>query len=431
MSDAEMPDQRKWLKTFLSYDSWRLNGSFLRGGITGATAMLAVSVFAMGSNPVNTPKAGDIFSRLEGSLDDREAGVRKAVNLFSDAFILAEKQHVKEVLEPGNVESMINGALRALDPYSGFLEAGLADGLLDTNLEPRYQIGVLMRSHDGLFLIESVVPDSPSERAGVKAGDKILQVGDRFVANENPEVVSKVIQEAVQSASQDGVSLLLQRADQEVSVVINPDLEDKVSAYGLGVSEGVLHVFVQRFFPGTSEDVSKIIDKALAEHDLTGVIIDLRGNGGGLTTEALALSELFLPEDKLLYEMTGRSVGTQLIKTSEPQKYADLNIAVITNGRTGSASEIFASAIQAHDRGSIVGWKSLGKGTVQRIYPVEGGAVKVTVATYKDALGRTIEGVGVNQDIEIRMPDPILRPSRYDRDAALKAAQNFIGGAGE
>jgi carboxyl-terminal processing protease len=427
-TDAEMKCS-PGLKRFSG--AFELSGAFLRGGIAGACAMLAVTIFTTGSNPVNFPRAGDVYAHFNGGLEDREAGVRRAVGLFADAFVLAEEQHVRNLLDDGIAEAMINGALQALDPHSGFLEEGLAEQILDADAASRFQIGVLMRSHEGTFLIESVVPESPGEKAGMRAGDKIVQIGDRYVANDDPDVVSKIISEAVQTAGSGGLGMRLERDGAMVDVTVVPDLADTVSAYGLGVTNGVLHVFVQRFFPGTTENVATLIDKAIDEHDVTGVVIDLRGNGGGLTSEALSLSELFLPEDRLLYSMEGRAVGTEEVRTSLPEQYPGLNVAVLTNGRTGSASEIFASALQAHKRGVVVGWTSLGKGTVQRIYPVEGGAVKVTVATYKDALNRQIDGVGVKPDISLRMPDPILRPSRYERDAALRAAQKYLGGADE
>mgnify|MGYP000315438543 FL=1 len=124
--------------------------------------------------------------------------------------------------------------------------------------------------------------------------------------------------------------------------------------------------------------------------------------------------------------MTGRVVGVETIRHDSEPKFPDLRVSVVVNGYTASSSEIFAGAIQAHDRGKVVGWTTMGKGSIQRVYPVEDGAVKITVAEYRDGGLRKINHVGITPDIPIVTEDPKFRPSRFSEDEARDRARTII-----
>jgi carboxyl-terminal processing protease len=212
-----------------------------------------------------------------------------------------------------------------------------------------------------------------------------------------------------------------------LTISVFPEDINPISVYDLGVQSGVLHIYVLRFYPGTADEVDQLVSRAIAEHDIHGVIIDLRNNGGGLTSEAQALSGLFLDRGTLLYEMSGRAIGVERIFTQASPKFSRLDVSIIVNGRSASSSEIVAAAFQAHGRGKIIGWPTYGKGTVQRMFPVDGGAIKITVAEYKDGGLRKIDSVGVLPDVLIANVDPRVRPSRFEQDPARFAARREVG----
>jgi carboxyl-terminal processing protease len=207
-----------------------------------------------------------------------------------------------------------------------------------------------------------------------------------------------------------------------LNVTVKPADIDPVTVFDLGVTDGVLHLYLKKFYPGLASDTEALIARAVQKQGIKGVVLDLRNNGGGLTDEALKIADLFLPKGTLLYEMAGRAEGVKQVRTDAIPRYATLGLSIITNGNSASASEIIAGAFQAHNRATIVGWKSLGKGTVQRVFPVESGAITITFAEYRDGGLRKINGVGVMPDVLMDAPDPRMRPSRFDKDTARDSA---------
>ncbi len=401
-------------------------GSFLRGLITGASLMLSCAVFIAASHPLSVVEfAYDGFSG-PGLTKAGENRVDRATGRFVEALVLAEEHHAQETLNDDVVDRMLNTALHQLDPHSGYLTKAAANAFTDEgtkNDTPR--LGVTIMDVDGKYVIESVMPGSPAEIVGLMPGDRVVRVDDRYVGDEPPRAVNDIIHDEIQRLHGETIRLGIRRPGQprEISIDVDPKPVQMVGAHDLGREDGVVHIYLERFYQGAAEDVANILRREKRQGGLQGAIIDLRNNGGGLTSEARALASMFLPKGSLLYEMRGRVVGVKTIRSEDKPEFPNLRLSVIVNGYSASASEIFSGAIQAHGRGKVVGWTTLGKGSIQRVYPVEDGAVKITVAEYRDGGLRKINKVGVTPDIPIPGKDPKFRPSRFSKDEARDRAR--------
>lgn len=402
--------------------------SFVRGGITGAALLFSFITLSPVTSSSNDHQL-DISSRISRDLTDNSSQrVSRATSRFAEALSLVEIHHVQKSIDDELVSEMLKGALGVLDDFSGYLNKEEAASLTSLDsLESRPRLGVTIMDVDGRYVVESVVPGSPAEISGLMPGDTVVRVNGGFVGMEDPQSINQLIQEQIRKEPKGEFSIGVERYDgrgeQQISIV--PDYVRPIGAYDLGREANVSHIFLERFYEGASDDVREIVSREHRDSPLDGVIIDLRNNGGGLTSEVRRLASLFLPEGSLLYEMKGRRMGVEEIYSEGEPEFPDLRVSIIVNGYSASASEIFAGALQAHKRGEVIGWRTLGKGTVQRVYPVDDGAIKITVAQYRDGGMRLIEDEGVHPDHEVAKPDPHHRPSRFAVDEAREIARKL------
>jgi carboxyl-terminal processing protease len=401
--------------------------SFFRGIVTGLGIAVSAGIYVFSERPFYAIEMAFDGPSAVGLSEEGEGRVNRAMQRFAEALVLAEEYHVAEDLDGDMVSKMLGGALSQLDQHSNFMNAR-ATTMMTTmgDEEEAPRLGVTIMDVDGHYMIESVMPGSPAEIVGLMPGDRVVRVGDRFVGDEDPKLVNQVIHDEISANDGAEIRLGVRRPGKprEVSIVIDPEPVDPVGAHNLGRKDGVVHIHLERFYEGASDDVASIIRREMRQGGLDGVILDLRNNGGGLTSEVRRLASLFLPRNTLLYEMTGRVIGVETILSEVDPEFPDMGLSVIINGYSASSSEIMAAAIQAHKRGKILGWKSLGKGTVQRVYPVEDGAIKITVAEYRDGGLRSINGIGVEPDISFDGPDPHYRPSRFSKDEVRERARS-------
>lgn len=353
------------------------------------------------------------------------AELETAKTRFSQALELVELNHVDRVLDEQTIDSMLDAALSTLDPYSGFLDTQATDQVLHasgTQGVPR--LGLSVMDIAGAYIIEAIMPDSPAAAAGFLPGDRVLRINDRYVGDEAPTSINHQLQAEMEKAQSRAISIGVRREGTpgEITLVAHPKALTPVGVFDLGVIDGVLHLHLERFYEGAAQDLSDAINRRLRDGALAGVVLDLRDNGGGLTHEAQKIADMFLPPNQRIYRLVGRAMGKEDVVTREPAEFPSLPLALIINGNSASASEILASSLQAHHRARIVGWPSYGKGTVQRIYPVTDGSVKITVAHYLSADLTPIDKKGVMPDVVVSGEDPGFRPSRFIKDPAREAA---------
>lgn len=408
-----------------SRQGWKI---FVMGAVTGACLLVSAGAFWVMSQDDGNLDAV-IIPHIEDPASD--ARVATAVGQFAEALALIEANHVSETLDPETRIRMLNAALQELDPYSGYLDTSNTNALItngDDATTPR--LGVLIMDVDGRYTIEAVAPGSPAEIVGIIPGDQVVRVGERSLGQASPQEVNQAISDEIAARPGERITLGIARPgrESEISITVTPETVPSFGVHHLGRIGGVVHLHIERFYDGLSVDLMALLQREMARGELKGVVLDLRGNGGGLTSEMIRVASFFLPEGKLLYRMAGRGIGNEDVRSTGSPAFADLGLSVIIDGMSASSAEIFAGAIQAHERGPILGWASYGKGTIQRVYPTDEGAVKITVAEYLDARLRPIQGVGIVPDVPMEQADPGYRPSRFSSDFVRDRAIDMARG---
>ncbi|HEX6988520.1 MAG TPA: S41 family peptidase [Bacillota bacterium] len=303
------------------------------------------------------------------------------------------------------VRGAIQGVLDVLDdPNTVYYEPSAYEDL-QVDLGGSYTgVGLYIQERDGYIVIQSPIPGSPAQAAGLQPGDRILAVDGRDVVGERSDVVAGLVRGpegttvtlTIQRGSQQPFDVRLQRARIEL-----PSVEARIEGGDIG------YIRVYQFYSGVGEKVRAAYDK-FAGLGMKGVVLDLRDNPGGLLTEAVDMARAFVPRGPVVHIVSAggrRTTYDARPGTSGPP------VAVLVNGGTASASEIVAAAIQESGAGFLVGSRTFGKGTVQTIVEFrDGSGFKFTTAEYLSPSGRSIDGVGLEPDVAVG-PQPVQEPA--------------------
>lgn len=371
-------------------------GGYALAAILGGVMAVAAVPFARANRSDGTDGAGSPFANL---------------GIFARALAHVEVSYV----EPVDTERLVHGAIRgmlgSLDPHTTYLDPD-EFAMLRNDAEGHFAgIGVEVGVRDGWLIVLGVLPESPAERAGLLPGDRFLVIEDRDARDMRLQDAIRLMRGEVGTV----VRVTLRRegepADLRMELRRGYVSVDAVSS--LLLPDGVLYVRLYTFSDNTTPSLREAIDAALRQRPegLTGVVLDLRNNGGGLLHQAVLVSDEFLETGvivttrgrggALLQESTARTAGTR----------PNWPMVVLVNGLTASASEIVAGALRDHERALIVGTRTFGKGSVQNVIELpDGSAMKLTVARYYTPSGRSIQAEGIMPDIEVaQVPSSVLR----------------------
>ena len=350
------------------------------------------------------------------------------LDLFGAIFERVRSSYVEEVDEGELIESAINGMLASLDPHSSYLPP---EGFADMRVQTRGEfggLGIEVTMEDGLVKVVAPIDDTPAAKAGVKAGDLITHIDDE-------PVMGLTLSEAVERMRGpvgEEIKVTIARDGQEgpLDLTMARDVI-KIRAVRARVEGdvGVIRIttFNEQTFDNLVSGIEEIKKELGGADKVTGYVIDLRNNPGGLLNQAIAVSDAFL--DK------GEIVSTRGRDPSDSDRYnaekGDLTngkpLVVLINEGSASASEIVAGALQDHRRAIVVGAKSFGKGSVQTIMPLsDQGAMRLTTARYYTPSGRSIQALGIEPDILVENRQLAEAPEadpRFQRsEAALRGS---------
>ncbi len=324
---------------------------------------------------------------------------------FWEAWDIVHEQYVDQ---PVDDLLLMRGAIRGMvdslgDPHTSFMDP---DEFLQANmpLEGEYEgIGAWVDA-DGEFLtIISAMPGSPAERAGLQPGDQVISVDGVDVTGLDGNVVIRMVLGPAGSA----VELTIRREGEVDPLVVEIVREriDLPSVASEMLDGGIGYVRLYTFGTDTAVDLNDAL-KALEREDARGVILDLRGNGGGFLDAAIAVTSQFIDEGTILIERFGDG-REQIHEARSGGAAIEMPMVVLIDGGTASASEIVAGAIQDHDRGVLVGERSFGKGSVQNWVELSNnqGAVRVTIARWYTPGDRLIHEIGLTPDFEVPPPE--------------------------
>ena len=322
-------------------------------------------------------------------------GPRSALNGVLDR---VEQTYVDPVVREELEQVALDAVLEKLDPHSLFISAEELAALAEP-MEGNFEgIGVEFIIQQDTLMVVAAIPGGPSEKAGVRAGDRILTVDS--VAISGPDLTNQRVMELLKGPRNTTVVVGLDRADTVKHVLLRRDripIHSVVCAANLDGQRGYIKVI--RFAQNTAEEFELAME-TLAEQGLSEVIVDLRGNGGGYLNAVVPMVESFLEADDLVVYTEGEHVPRRTYKARRDGRWKDWDIAVLVDESSASASEIFAGAIQDHDRGPVIGRRTFGKGLVQEEFSIATlGALRLTVARFYTPTGRAIQrpyGEGVD-----------------------------------
>ena len=322
-------------------------------------------------------------------------GPRSALNGVLDR---VEQTYVDPVVREELEQVALDAVLEKLDPHSLFISAEELAALAEP-MEGNFEgIGVEFIIQQDTLMVVAAIPGGPSEKAGVRAGDRILTVDS--VAISGPDLTNQRVMELLKGPRNTTVVVGLDRADTVKHVLLRRDripIHSVVCAANLDGQRGYIKVI--RFAQNTAEEFELAME-TLAEQGLSEVIVDLRGNGGGYLNAVVPMVESFLEADDLVVYTEGEHVPRRTYKARKDGRWKDWDVAVLVDESSASASEIFAGAIQDHDRGPVIGRRTFGKGLVQEEFSIATlGALRLTVARFYTPTGRAIQrpyGEGVD-----------------------------------
>lgn len=340
---------------------------------------------------------------------DRKKSTYEQLDLFGDIFERIRSQYVEQVDEADLIESAINGMLTSLDPHSSYLPPRDFENMQVQTRGEFGGLGIEVTQEDGYVKVVSPIDGTPADEAGIQAGDVITHVDGEPVQGLTLNQAVELMRGPV--GSEIVITVVREGADEPFDVSIIRDTI-KIAAVKTR-TEGstiVLRIssFTDQTFPNLESGLKEAAEEIGGMDAVTGVVLDLRNNPGGLLNQAILVSNAFLDKGEIV-STRGRNPQDSERYNATPGDLADGKpIVVLINGGSASASEIVSGALQDHRRAIIVGTKSFGKGSVQTIMPLQGdGAMRLTTARYYTPSGRSIQSLGVAPDIIVeQQPAP-------------------------
>lgn len=322
----------------------------------------------------------------------------KQLEVFTGVLREVQLSYVDEISPELAVGSAIKGMLKELDPYSVYYPE---DRIEDVRLMQTGEyggIGCVIQKVDGVVLISDINDKGPAGLAGLRVGDALIQVGNTSLKGKSVSDVSALLKGTPGTE----VSMVIERFNQgSQTLMFNRAKiqQDAVPFFGMR-DDGIGYIYLESFTDKAGLQVRQAVQE-LKKESPKGLILDLRGNGGGLLMEAVKIVSYFSDTKDTIVSTRGRGGEIQdVYRKAAKTLMADLPLAVLVDGSSASASEIVAGALQDLDRGVILGEKSFGKGLVQQIRPLPFGAqMKITVAKYYTPSGRCIQKVNYDRDV--------------------------------
>ncbi|WP_340076308.1 S41 family peptidase [Leptobacterium sp. I13] len=316
--------------------------------------------------------------------------IAKQIEIFTTLFKELNMNYVDETNPAELMDTAIKSMLDDLDPYTRFLNEQDVEDYKIRNEGEYSGIGALVRSYDDKLLIVEPYKDFPADKAGLKAGDEITKIGDVLVADFKDDA-SDLLKGAVNST----VTLTYKRLGKENTTTLKrEDIEVDAVPFYAKVNEKTGYVVLSRFNRKATSQTKKAIE-ALKDEGIENLVLDLRGNPGGLLSEAIGVTNLFVPKGELIVTTKSKvKKFNREYKTKDDPLDTEIPLIVLVDGGSASASEIVSGALQDLDRAIIVGARSFGKGLVQRPLKLAYGTqLKVTISRYYTPSGRSIQAL--------------------------------------
>ena len=320
--------------------------------------------------------------------------VNRGIDVFGRVYKEVTTNYVDDIDPEKFMEAGINGMLGTLDPYTAYIDKEDGDEV-DLLTTGKYGgVGVTIGIRDGAVRVISLMDGYSAQRQGLLPGDRFITIGGVDVSNMKPDEIRNL----TRGDPGTDVKVVIEREGEARPlefVLIREEIQVKNVTYAGRVEDGIGYIRLERFSRRAGDEVRQAIREMKISGDLNGMILDLRGNPGGLLDAAVDVSSKFVPRGSLIVSTRGRRAEAErkYASTEEPV-LPSTPLVVLTDRNSASASEIVAGSLQDLDRALIVGTRSFGKGLVQTIVPLNYGAqLKVTTARYYIPSGRSIQEI--------------------------------------
>ena len=344
--------------------------------------------------------------------DQRDLASERA-KLLAEVIERVQQEYVEPIDDAELLENAIRGMVAGLDRHSAYLDAEEYRQIRSTATGRYSGVGLEISIDDGRLVVVAPIDDSPASKAGVEAGDVILAIDGQLIEDDGvDEAVDRLRGRAgtgvairvARTGFDDPIEFRLTRRRIQVASVRHEMLGDDVGYLRLGQ-------FIDSSPAEVRKSVKALIDDA-GDDGLSGLVLDLRNNPGGVLDAAVGVSDLFL-DSGVIVTAEGRTEEARFSRSASSGDVLDgVTIAVLVNGGSASASEIVAGALQDHHRATIVGTRTFGKGLVQTVVPLSRGrAIKLTTSRYFTPSGDSINDIGIEPDVHVEGDPTIVRQS--------------------
>ncbi|GAB4133402.1 MAG: S41 family peptidase [Ignavibacteriales bacterium] len=320
-----------------------------------------------------------------------QRGLSKDAKKFNEIIQLTKEYYLTDTKEENLFESAINGMFEELDPHSSYLSADFQKNAQEDLRGDFEGIGIEFQILRDTINVVSAIANGPSDKLGIIPGDRIISVDNKNVIKIPSEKVIKLLR------GEKGTTVEVKIFRPSNKKILNYTIvRDKIPIFSVDsyfmIDKEVGYISVSKFSETTTNEILKALYD-LKSHGMKKLVFDLRGNPGGLLSQAFQVADLFISDNKLIVSTKGRkSEFDEEYKASYNSPFEDIPLILLINHGSASASEIVAGAIQDWDRGVILGQTSFGKGLVQRPFILDdGSAIRLTVAKYYTPSGRAIQ----------------------------------------
>ena len=347
------------------------------------------------------------------------------LDLFSDVLEKINNEYVDKVDQSKVIDAAINGMLQSLDPHSAYMNP---ESFKSMGVETKGEfggLGIEITMEAGFVKVITPIEDSPADKVGVKAGDYIIKINEKQVKGLNIMEAVKLMRGKIGTP----INITVRRleVDEDLKFTIIRDVV-RVREVSSSILDNVGYLRLRAFNEqGSKQLIKKINNFKKTKKDLNGYILDLRNNPGGLLSQAIKITDLFLDSGEIVSTRGREKNDIKIYTARKGDILKGKPLIILINRGSASASEIVSGALKDHKRAILLGEKTFGKGSVQSIIPLKDkGAIRLTIAKYYLPSGTSISQIGVDPDITVKEKKENFKINDKENDNQLQYALNLF-----